>query len=68
MVERLQQTPDVELVQQTTEQFAKALRLYAQRKDKEWGLVDCSSFLIMQERGISQLIREFTQGHLCHPH
>jgi predicted nucleic acid-binding protein len=27
-----------------------------QRKDKAWGLVDCASFLSMQERGISQAL------------
>ncbi|MFM6219167.1 MAG: PIN domain-containing protein, partial [Dolichospermum sp.] len=24
-----------------------------QREDKEWGLVDCISFIVMQDRGIS---------------
>lgn len=52
----LQQAPDVEIVPQTSEQFEKALILYAQRKDKEWGFVDCASFLIMQERGISEAL------------
>jgi predicted nucleic acid-binding protein len=27
-----------------------------QRKDKAWGLEDCASCLIMQERGISQAL------------
>ena len=34
----------------------QALDLYASRKDKEWGLVDCSSFVIMQERGITEAL------------
>lgn len=53
VVERLQEDSDVEIVPQTNEQFAKALLLYAQRQDKEWGFIDCASFLIMQEQGIS---------------
>jgi uncharacterized protein len=56
IVELLQHDPDVEVVPQTTEQFAMALLLYAQRQDKEWGFIDCASFLIMQERGISQAL------------
>lgn len=56
VVERLQQDPDVGIVPHTSDQFAEALRLYAQRRDKEWGFVDCSSFLIMQDRGISQAL------------
>jgi len=30
----------------------QALRLYAERSDKTWGLVDCASFVIMEGRGI----------------
>lgn len=56
VVERLQQDSKVEIVPQTNEQFAKALLLYTQRHDKEWGFVDCASFMIMQERGISKAL------------
>ncbi len=56
VVEQLRKDPKVEVVPQTNEQFEQALALYAQRQDKAWGLVDCSSFLIMQERGISQAL------------
>lgn len=56
VIRSLQQDIDVEIVPQTDEQFETALRLYAQRQDKEWGLVDCSSFLIMQERGITEAL------------
>ncbi|MFM6264927.1 MAG: PIN domain-containing protein, partial [Dolichospermum sp.] len=27
-----------------------------QREDKEWGLVDCISFIVMQDRGISDAL------------
>jgi uncharacterized protein len=56
VVESLQQAPEVDVVPQTSKQFTKALRFYAQRPDKEWGFVDCASFLIMQERNISQAL------------
>ena len=29
------------------------MQLYRERPDKEWGLTDCISFVVMQERGIS---------------
>ena len=52
VVRSLQDDADVEIVPQTELQFAAALTLYAQRPDKEWGLTDCASFLIMQESGV----------------
>jgi predicted nucleic acid-binding protein len=42
----------IEIVSCSTEIFSEALRFYGQRADKAWSLTDCSSFLIMQERGI----------------
>jgi predicted nucleic acid-binding protein len=34
--------------------------LYCQRPDKEWGLTDCISFVVMQEQGI---VEAFTSDH-----
>ena len=56
VVRSLQDDAGVEIVSQTAEQFAAALTLYAQRQDKAWGLTDCASFLIMQERGITEAL------------
>ena len=53
VVRSLQDDAGVEMVAQTAEQFEAALTLYAQRQDKAWGLTDCASFLIMQERGLT---------------
>lgn len=33
--------------------FAMGLKLFESREDKKWGLVDCVSFALMSERGIS---------------
>jgi predicted nucleic acid-binding protein len=52
VVRSLQQATEVEIVPQTDDQFQAALTLYSQRPDKEWSLVDCASFLIMQERNL----------------
>ena len=41
------------IVEPSSEQlFEKALILFESRRDKSWSLIDCSSFVIMQERGI----------------
>jgi predicted nucleic acid-binding protein len=36
------------------ELLRRALERYAQYADKQWGLVDCASFIVMQDRGISE--------------
>jgi len=43
----------VDVVPASTELFARALDLYRQRGDKEWGLTDCASFVVMSERRLT---------------
>jgi len=45
-----------EVVPVSNELFAKGLELYSQRLDKQWGLTDCLSFIVMQERGITEAL------------
>lgn len=33
-----------------------AWQLYSSRPDKDWGIVDCISFLLMQSRGLSEAL------------
>ena len=54
IVQALEDIPDVEIVSQTNSLFAAALERYAARRDQRWGLTDCASFLIMEERNITQ--------------
>jgi predicted nucleic acid-binding protein len=56
VVRSLQADANVEVIVQTVEQFEAALTLYAQRQDKAWGFTDCASFVIMQERGITEAL------------
>ena len=51
-VRRLENDSSVEIVAQTSAQFAKAFDRYGSRLDQSWSLVDCSSFVLMEERGI----------------
>ena len=65
MVERLQNNPDIEIVPQSNPQFRAALDRYASRNDHTWGLTDCASFIVMEERGITDALahdRDFEQA------
>ena len=48
----LQHDANVEIVSLSGPLLQKALTLYAERLDKEWGFTDCVSFVVMEERGI----------------
>lgn len=40
----------------TSELLEKGLRLYDSRPDKDWGLTDCTSFVVMTEHGLSDAL------------
>ncbi len=44
--------PDAEVVEHNATHFKASLTRYESRLDQSWSLVDCSSFLLMEERGI----------------
>ncbi len=46
----------IEIVPLSTDLYAKAFDLYRDRPDKDWGLVDCTSFVVMGERGITEAL------------
>ena len=65
MVQTLESAPSVEIIPQTTAQFRTAVERYAQRNDQTWSLTDCASFLVMEERGITEALaydRDFEQA------
>jgi predicted nucleic acid-binding protein len=47
---------DVEVVRLTPELFEEALTLYRTYRDKEWGLVDCLSFVAMRRACIDEAL------------
>ena len=51
-IRRLFDDSDVMIIGQTSAQFATAFDRYGSRLDQTWSLVDCSSFVLMEERGI----------------
>ena len=48
--------PDVEILPLSEDLYERAFMLYQGRPDKEWGLTDCVSFLVMRDRGISEAL------------
>ena len=52
LISLVRQDPSFEVIPSSTALFVKAVRLYDLRPDKEWGLTDCSSFVVMQELGL----------------
>ena len=65
VVERAERSVDVEIVPQTAAQFRAALERYTQRTDQTWSLTDCASFIVMEERGITEALahdRDFEQA------
>lgn len=56
LLDALERDPQVELVLITEELYQQALALFCSRLDKEWGLIDCVSFIVMQERGLTNAL------------
>ena len=65
MVRGLENNPDIKIIPQTDSQFRAALQRYASRSDQRWSLTDCASFLVMEERDLTQALaydRDFEQA------
>jgi predicted nucleic acid-binding protein len=56
LVARLEADPENEIVAPTEELMARGIELYNARPDKQWSLTDCISFLVMQDRQITQAL------------
>ncbi len=56
IIEHFEKDPNVEIVSLTTEIYRAAFELFRNRTDKEWGLVDCISFVVMTEKGITEAL------------
>lgn len=51
---------DAQIVAVDTELWQRGWELYQKRLDKDWGLVDCISFVVMRENSVTQA---FTADH-----
>lgn len=55
-VDAVYANPNTDVVPQTGLLFREALALFRTHQDKEWGLTDCSSFVVMRQRGITEAL------------
>lgn len=61
LLDALEYDPAVEIVPLTQQSYERSLRLYRERPDKEWGLTDCLSFVVMEDRGLTDALT--ADGH-----
>jgi predicted nucleic acid-binding protein len=59
-VEGLRQLPILRIIPAQKPLLTDAWSLYSQRADKDWGLTDCSSFVVMTQE---KIVRAFTSDH-----
>lgn len=52
----LETDPAIDIVPLSEPLYTRAVQLYRERPDREWGLTDCVSFLVMQNRGLSDAL------------
>lgn len=56
LLSALEADPKVEIVSATDELYQRALKIYGDRVDKEWGLIDCMSFVTMSDLGLTDAL------------
>ncbi len=56
LLDALEADPKVEISSLSEQLYLRAMQLYRTRRDKEWRLTDCISFVVMQEQGITQAL------------
>jgi predicted nucleic acid-binding protein len=56
LLQRIEQSRRIEVVHVTPDFYAKGWELYSNRLDKDWGVIECISFVIMQERNLTEAL------------
>src|SRR5262249_38412083 len=56
VIATLQASALVEIIPVSSQLFTAALELYRSRGDKDWGLTDCASFVVMNGRGLLEAL------------
>lgn len=49
-------TPNVRVVPVDSPLLKRAIDFYTNREDKEWGLTDCISFIVMEDYGLTEAL------------
>lgn len=56
LIEAMEEDVLIEIVPASEELYRRAFQLYKGRLDKEWGLTDCLSFVIMRDRNLTDAL------------
>lgn len=51
-IESLYNTGNINVIPVDSELLGQAIDFYRSREDKEWGLTDCISFIVMEDQGL----------------
>jgi uncharacterized protein len=65
VIEEFLASENVAVIRLTPDIFDRSFELYKTRPDKEWGLVDCVSFIVMRDRDVHNVLtfdQHFTQA------
>jgi predicted nucleic acid-binding protein len=55
-LDALENDVSVEITPLSEQLYSEALQIYRERSDKEWGLIDCVSYLVMKKKVIYQVL------------
>lgn len=56
LFDALEADPNVEILPLSEDLFSRAVDLFRERSDKEWGLIDCVSFVVMKDHEITEAL------------
>lgn len=56
LLESIEQDARIEVISLDEGLYNRASELYKRHMDKEWGLTDCISFVLMRERGLQEAL------------
>ena len=65
LLERLRSDPKVTIVPPTQELFDRGIHFYSRRRDQDWSLTDCISFVVMHDHKLTDVLtgdRHFEQA------
>ncbi len=60
-IRNIKSDPEIRTVPGSAELFSRGFDLYAQRRDKDWSLTDCISFVVMNELNMDRSLT--ADGH-----
>jgi len=56
LIQQLRKSSHVQVISANAAMIEGALKLFVARPDKDWGLTDCASFVVMQEHGLHEAL------------